>query len=106
MIFETLHESAKRSELILVDGGMLHFHRRKDNQITIREIIVLPEWQHMGVGRKMLTYLRRIEGATSIFARCPADLESNSWYAVMGFVLEGTETTKNGRILNLWRLPL
>lgn len=42
MIFETLCESAKRDELILVDGGFCHWHLRRDGQLTIREIIVLP----------------------------------------------------------------
>lgn len=107
MIFETLHESAKRCELILVDNGMLHYHWRRDGQITIREIIVLPEWQGAGIGRLMLKRLTlAYPNATSIFAKCPADLPANGWYARMGFVQEGTETTHNGRVLNLWRLPL
>lgn len=28
MIFETLNESAEREELVLVDGGLCHFHER------------------------------------------------------------------------------
>lgn len=45
-------------------------------------------------------------GGHSIFAKCPAELESNEWYKKRGFVLDGTETTKSGRNLNLWRLAL
>ena len=39
MIFETLYESAQRGELLLVNGGMCHWHLRRDGQLTIREII-------------------------------------------------------------------
>lgn len=70
MIFETLHESAQRNELILVDFGLLHYHLRRDGQITIREIIVLPKFQKMGTGRFMLNRLKcRHPEALSIFAK-------------------------------------
>ncbi len=99
MIFETLYESSNRGELLLVDGGFCHWHLRNDGQLTIREIIsIIP-----GAGSKMLEYLKH-KGASSIFAKCPIELESNKWYAHKGFVLEGQETTKKGRVLNLWRL--
>jgi len=83
---------------------MCHFHLRQDGQVTIREIIVLPECQRTGIGRSLLYNLKLTKGATSIFAKCPADLESNGWYKRMGFTLEGIETTKTGREVNLWRL--
>jgi len=106
MIFEILNESAKKSELILVDGGLCHWHLRQDGQITIREIIVLPEYQDQGIGTSMLDLLKSIHGATSIFAKCPADLPANAWYARRGFTLEHEETTRTGRKLKLWRLLL
>lgn len=106
MIFEPLMESAEHGELILVDGGLCHWHLRRDGQITIREIIVLPERQRQGVGVVMLEQLKRTPGATSIFAKCPANLDANGWYRSVGFVLEGTETTRTGRRLKLWRLHL
>lgn len=102
MIFETLWESARRGELLLVDGGMCHWHLRRDGQITIREIIST----RPGAGQEMLTLLRQFgetAGATSIFAKCPADLEANGWYRRRGFVDEGVEVTKTGRKLRLWR---
>ena len=106
MIFEPLMESAERGELILVDGGFCHWHLRRDGQITIREIIVLPECQRQGIGSKMLDRLKKVYGASSIFAKCPYDLEANNWYFTQGFVDEGIETTKSGRWLRLWRLTL
>lgn len=89
MIFETLYESSKRGELLLIDGGFCHWHlckrddpkrKIKANQITIREIIST----RPGAGSEMLSRLKATPGATSLFARCPADLEANGWYAKHG----------------------
>ena len=111
MIFEKLHESLKKGELYLIAGGMCHWHLcKRDNphrkieagQVTIREIFS----SRPGAGTEILNYLKQIPGSTSIFARCPVDLESNNWYVAKGFNLEGTETTRTGRGLNLWRLRL
>jgi len=101
MIFETLYESSKRGELLLVDGGLCHWHLRRDGQLTIREIIST----RPGAGSEMLAELRR-QPAKSIFAKCPVDLTANDWYHRRGFVLEDTETTRTGRRLNHWRLML
>jgi hypothetical protein len=101
MIFETLYESAQRGELLLIEGGFCHWHLRRDGQLTIREIISI----RSGAGTEMLEFLKR-QSAKSIFAKCPVDLDSNSWYAKRGFDLERTETTRTGRKLNCWRLML
>lgn len=101
MIFETLHESAKRGELLLIDGGLCHWHLRRDSQLTIREIIST----RPGAGGEMLAYLKR-QPATSLFAKCPVDLTANGWYERRGFTLERVETTRTGRQLNHWRLML
>lgn len=102
MIFETLYESSQRGELLLISGGFCHWHLRRDGQLTIREIISIRK----GAGSEMLAILKQIPGALSLYAKCPADLPANEWYHRRGFVLEGQETTRNGRELNLWRLPL
>lgn len=101
MIFETLYESSKRGELLLLDGGFCHWHLRRDGQLTIREIIST----RPGAGSEMLEFLQQ-QPAMSIFAICPVDLESNSWYAKKGFILENTTETKTGRRVNHWRLQL
>ena len=101
MIFEPLWKSAKNNELILIDGGMCHWHLRRDGQLTIREIIST----RPGAGAEMLAELKR-QPARSIFAKCPVDLEANDWYKKRGFELEQVETTRTGRKLNCWRLLL
>lgn len=102
MIFEPLYDSMKRGELIMVDGGLCHFHLRRDGQLTIREILS----NRPGAGQEMLERLKRVDGAVSLFAKCPVDLASNAWYAKRGFVCEGEETTPSGRRLKLWRFQL
>lgn len=98
MIFESLHDSAKCGELILIDGGFCRWHMRRDGVITIYEILST----RPGAGWEMLIQL--IEKRAPIQAKCPADLPSNAWYRRRGFALIGTETTRSGRMLNLWRL--
>lgn len=106
MIFETLNESTNRGELFLVNGGFCHWHLRRDGQITIREMIVLPEYRRQGIAATMLEQLKQVASAESIFAKCPFDLEANHWYHAMGFSDEGTEKTRTGKWLRLWRLQL
>lgn len=101
MIFDALYESAQKGELLLIDGGICHWHLRRDGQITIREIISTKP----GAGTIMLNTLKS-KKATSIFAKCPMDYPANKWYEKQGFINEGVETTKTGRKLLLWRLYL
>ena len=102
MCFEQLYESSRRGELILIDGGMCHWHLRRDGQLTIREIIS----SKPGAGVIMLEILTRVPGAKFILAKCPADLESNDWYAKRGFSMVSTEMAKSGRRINIWRMEL
>ncbi len=106
MIFNTLFESSLKNELILIDGGYCRWHLRKDGQITIHEIIVLPEQQNNGIGTMMLDILKSKKHAKSIFAKCPVNMDSNNWYKLKEFTLIGTEMTKNGTKLNLWKLEI
>lgn len=102
MCFENLYESSRRGELLLIDGGMCHWHLRKNGQLTIREIIAT----RPGAGSEMLILLRQIAGASCIVAKCPADLDGNAWYAAKGFYLFCNERVKSGRWINVWRLEL
>lgn len=102
MIFETLWDSAKRGELLLIDGGFCHWHLRRDGQLTIREIISL----RSGAGKEMLAQLRAIRGACCLYAVCPADLAANDWYLMRAFSREPARVSRRGRALNGWRLVL
>ena len=99
MIFEPLWASAQKGELLLIDGGMCHWHLRRDGQLTIREIISTRK----GAGSAMLRILQATPGMSCIVARCPADLESNVWYERKGFTLVETSHTQTGRLINTWR---
>ena len=102
MCFEQMYDSSKRGELLLIDGGLCHWHLRRDGQLTIREIIAT----RPGAGSAMLDRLRCVARACCIVAKCPADLDSNKWYATKGFLLDHTEQAKSGRGINVWRLTL
>jgi hypothetical protein len=102
MCFENLYESSRRGELLLIEGGMCHWHLRRDGQLTIREIISTKP----GAGNAMLEQLKETPGASCIVAKCPVDLASNQWYAKQGFELVNVESAKSGRRINVWKLCL
>ena len=108
MIFESLLESSIKGELLFCEGGMLRYHRRKDNQITIHELLVLPSERRMGKGTSLLNrLLEKEKEIVCIVAKCPEDLKSgNNWYRKIGFVLIDFEYTKSGRKLNIWKLQI
>ena len=100
MIFEALNQAADDGELILLQGGLCHFHKRQDGVVTIREIIVLPANRRYGIGSTLVTKARG--DACKVVARCPADLPSNAFWEAMGFVHTETQTTRTGRSINVW----
>lgn len=100
MIFAALSEAAEKGELLLVGGGLCHFHQRKDRTVTIREILVLPTYRRRGIGRRLVE--RACNDAVKAVARCPADLPSNGFWKQLGFQLMKTETTRTGRKVNVW----
>lgn len=102
MIFESLYGSSQKGELLLLNNGFCRYHVRKDGQLTIYEIIS----QKKGVGSKLLKRLEYVPLITSIFAKCPVNLDSNLWYAKNGFVKETVETLSSGSQVNHWRKPI
>jgi len=102
MIFDALYESARRGELMLIDGGFCHWHLRRDGQLTIREIIST----RRGAGSEMLARLMAVPGVACIVAKCPATLVANEWYARRGFDCIRSEPTKSGKLINVWELRL
>lgn len=102
MCFENLYESYQKGELLLIDGGMCHWHLRRDGQLTIREILAT----RRGAGKEMLGVLQKVAGAKCLVAKCPEDLESNFWYEKSGFQKIAIENAKSGRKINVWRLEV
>jgi hypothetical protein len=107
VIFNTLWDAARHNELILIDGALCHWHLRRDGQLTIYELIVLPQLQRQGrsqiplaVGRSILRSLSQVPGARVLVARCPADLPANTWYQHQGFSLTPRSSTE-GHHVNL-----
>ncbi|OGC95799.1 MAG: hypothetical protein A2W25_15095 [candidate division Zixibacteria bacterium RBG_16_53_22] len=96
--FERLYKAVKSKSVIMIDNGFCHYHHRRDGQLTIHVLLSAQP----GVGKKMLAMLLKIQ-CTFIVAKCPADLKSNKWYAKRGFVLSGTQESKTGRVINIWR---
>lgn len=101
MIFEILWTSAQAGELLLVDGGFCRYHLRRDGQLTILEILVLPKRHRQGIGTAMLRALQEMKPCC-IVAKCPADLEANGWYEHMGFRLREVTESRSGRELCVW----
>ncbi len=104
--FNELWEASKKGKLLLVDGGMCLFNRRKkDDVIVIYAILVLPELQGKRIGSLILAKLEKMK-PSAIEAKCPEGYESNGWYARVGFKLTGTEepSKPGGPKINLWRL--
>jgi len=88
MIFVALQEAADHGELILVDGGICRFHRRRDGIVTVREILVLPQQRRRGIARAMMVEVFRAAGGSAVQAKCPVAYESGqAFWRAMGFTL-------------------
>jgi len=106
-MLHTLRKPANEGRVWIVEDGLLEFNLLKDKQITIHIIVSTKP----GVGSQLLERLldyAREHDATCLFAKCPTDLKSNTWYKKKGFKLVRVEDpkSKSGRKLNVWRLPL
>lgn len=85
MIFVALSEAADKNQLILVDGGMCRFHKRRDGVVVVREIIVLKAARRRSVGRSMIDEVIRRHPGAVLEAKCPAEFDSNSFWSAVGF---------------------
>lgn len=99
MIFAALDEAATKGQLILVNGGMCRWHRRRDGVVVIREIIVLPELRRRGIARGMVATIRQCQVGLPVEAKCPQAYTSNAFWSGLGFRLVECD----GKV-NRWRL--
>lgn len=102
MILQVLKESLDNGELLLRDGGLCRFHRRRDGTVVIYEILSTKP----GAGQAMLRELLGLPGVRRIAARCPVAYDANAWYERRGFRLERTDATRKGTLLNVWVLDV
>lgn len=104
-----LLENAKRGWLLTLDDCcFVNFRVRKDDQVTIYEIEVLPDSQMSGYGRKLIEIVKLIglkNRKKMLVAKCPENLRSNGFYRHMGFTLKKVETGRKRR-LNVWEMEL
>lgn len=97
--FYDLMDSVNADELILVEGGILQFYRKKDGDITLSLIIsTLP-----GSGSRMLERLYEKCPGKLITLRCPLTSSANEWWQKKGFRFVRQETTRKGTVLNVYQ---
>lgn len=101
MIFAVLSEAADRGQLLLVEGGLCRFHRRRDGVVVIRELLVLPARRRQRIGRGLVREVLCRAGNRPVQARCPVAYEAgNAFWKAMAFHLMAE---KDG--INLWQRP-
>jgi hypothetical protein len=98
MVFQTLYDSYKRNELIMLDGAFARYRKKKDGSIVLYEIFS----NGNGQGRKIIDMLLE-RTDTYVMLKCPETEEANNFYHHLGFVCIDKYVTKNGTVLKVWR---
>lgn len=107
VMLPALREAAARKQLFIADvdgqiAGFVHWYARKDGINTIHEITVDRDHLQGGIGRALLYSV-----PCPIRLKCKADNDrANRFYANAGMQQEGTETTRKGTPLIIWRLNI
>lgn len=109
----TLIEAIDRSEILIAKRngniiGFVEYRHRRDDQTTLYNIAVFPEYRRLGVGRKLVQSLvteARKRNKQYISLKCPEDLTANQFYEVLGFHLQEIEPGKHRR-LKIWQFIL
>jgi len=101
----TIKNAIEKNEIIIEKHndkiiGVLIYHLRKNNEITLYYIVVDKEYRNQGYGRKMINKL--IGKGYKITLKCPEDLEANNFYKSVGFNLIRVEKGRKRR-LNVWK---
>lgn len=113
VLLPSLHKRIEEGEMLIAeqDGapiGFIDYHFRRDRQVTLYHILVVPAARRQGVGRTLLAGLEAVARASSaerILLKCPVDLPANAFYQRYGFRLE-EKLNGRKRALNVWVLVL
>lgn len=98
MLTAILLDSAKKNKLIIVEGGICRFSRKKD-YIKITDILSIKP----GAGFILLERIKEMN-PSKIIASCPDGWESNGWYIRHGFTLKSQTLSRTGKPLNNYEL--
>lgn len=88
--------------------GFVEYHHRRDEQTTLYNIAVQPDYRNQGIGQQLVEALKKdglAHQKTFIYLKCPEDLSSNRFYRQLQFQLIETLPGKT-RPLNIWQLDL
>lgn len=88
--------------------GMVHYYVRRDQTITLYNIVIAQSYQRRGFGRQLFEALVNVAktlGTTQIRLKCPVDLSANLFYEYLGMKRVEVEPGKR-RPLNIWTYML
>lgn len=87
--------------------GYVEYYRRRDGTQTVYGLAVGARYEGIGVGRNLLYSVE-----CPIRLKCPQKVNgvdpnpANRFYDRAGLRLTGTDTTRGGKALNVWELPI
>lgn len=87
--------------------GSVEYYRRQDGWQTVYQLAVDPRYEGLGIGRNLLYSVD-----CPVRLKCPVTVNggdanpANTFYANAGMRLAATDTTRTGKALNVWELPI
>jgi len=111
----TLEKSIQINEiLVAIDEnnqaivGFVHYHHRKDKQVTLYNIVVISSFRLSGIATQLISALvneAKFRQSEYILLKCPEELTANQFYECYGFWAMPQEKGKH-RALNIWRFDI
>ena len=109
----TLLEAIRREEIIIALQrehlvGFVHYHHRRDEQTTLYDIVVAPDFRLNGIGQNLVHALMAESHASRkqfILLKCPEELPANAFYQSLGFERWQEDPGKRRKLV-IWKLIL
>jgi ribosomal protein S18 acetylase RimI-like enzyme len=76
---------------------------------TIYYLCIDPTYRRRGIGKRLMKAVAAdagLHGNRRITLKCPSHLPANQFYQSIGYTLQGSETGRKGRRLNVWTMSL